>query len=61
MRDFYPAIAPYDSGLLDVGDGQLVYWETSGSPGGKPVVFVHGGGWANGDIGSKPVTRLVGN
>ncbi len=43
MRDFYPAIAPYDSGLLDVGDGQLVYWETSGSPGGKPVVFVHGG------------------
>ena len=43
MRDFYPTIEPYDSGLLDVGDGQLMYWETSGSPEGKPVVFVHGG------------------
>ncbi|MFZ2239013.1 MAG: prolyl aminopeptidase [Gordonia amarae] len=43
MRDFYPAIEPYDSGFLDVGDGQLIYWETSGSPDGKPAVFVHGG------------------
>lgn len=43
MRDFYPPVQPYDSGLLDVGDGQHVYWETSGNPGGKPVVFLHGG------------------
>ena len=43
MRDFYPAIEPYASGHLDVGDGQQIYWEQSGNPGGKPVVFVHGG------------------
>ncbi|MYR05147.1 prolyl aminopeptidase [Gordonia sp. SID5947] len=43
MRDFYPSIEPYDQGHLDVGDGQQIYWETSGNPEGKPVVFVHGG------------------
>jgi proline iminopeptidase len=39
----YPPIEPYDSGLLDVGDGNRVYWETSGNPEGKPVLVVHGG------------------
>ena len=43
MRDFYPPIEPYTSGHLDVGDGQQIYWETSGNPDGKPAVFVHGG------------------
>jgi len=43
MRTFYPEIEPYDSGMLDVGDGQQLYWETSGNPEGKPVVFLHGG------------------
>ncbi|ATD71469.1 MULTISPECIES: prolyl aminopeptidase [Gordonia] len=43
MRDFYPEIEPYESGHLDVGDGQQIYWETTGNPEGKPVVFVHGG------------------
>lgn len=43
MRTFYPEITPYDSGWLDVGDGQELYWETSGAPEGKPVVFLHGG------------------
>ncbi|MEJ3403952.1 prolyl aminopeptidase [Rathayibacter sp. YIM 133350] len=43
MRDFYPDIEPYDTGMLDVGDGQSLYWETSGNPEGKPVVFLHGG------------------
>lgn len=43
MRTLYPEIEPYDSGMLDVGDGQQVYWETSGNPEGKPVVFLHGG------------------
>ncbi|MGD2043292.1 MAG: prolyl aminopeptidase [Acidimicrobiia bacterium] len=31
------------SGLLDVGDGHQVFWETYGSPDGIPVVFLHGG------------------
>jgi proline iminopeptidase len=43
MRDRYPPIEPYDHGLLDVGDGNLVYWETCGNPAGKPVLSVHGG------------------
>jgi proline iminopeptidase len=43
MRTYYPEIEPYDSGMLDVGDGQHLYWEVSGNPEGKPVVFLHGG------------------
>ena len=39
----YPPIEPYAHGLLDVGDGQQLYWEECGNPDGKPVVFVHGG------------------
>ncbi len=39
----YPAIEPYESGFLLAGDGQRVYWEQSGNPDGKPVVFLHGG------------------
>ncbi|WP_433698192.1 prolyl aminopeptidase [Nocardiopsis sp. CA-288880] len=43
MRTLYPPIEPYDSGMLDVGDGHRVYWELCGNPEGKPVVFLHGG------------------
>ncbi|GAA1448068.1 prolyl aminopeptidase [Nocardiopsis tropica] len=43
MRTLYPPIEPYDSGMLDVGDGHRVYWELCGNPAGKPVVFLHGG------------------
>ncbi len=43
VRSFYPEIEPYESGMLAVGDGQQMYWETSGNPDGKPVVFLHGG------------------
>src|SRR3954466_4820959 len=38
-----PPIEPYDSGLLDVGDGNAIYWEVCGNPAGKPAVMVHGG------------------
>lgn len=34
---------PDDCGLLDVGDGNRMYWETRGSPVGEPVLIVHGG------------------
>ena len=43
MHTYYPEIDPFDSGMLDVGDGQSMYWEASGNPAGKPVVFLHGG------------------
>jgi proline iminopeptidase len=39
----YPESEPFDSGLLDAGDGNLVYWELCGSPRGKPAVVFHGG------------------
>lgn len=34
---------PHASGMLDVGDGNQVYWETCGDPRGKPLVVLHGG------------------
>ena len=43
LRQLYPAIEPYASGLLDVGEGHRVYWERCGTPGGIPAVFLHGG------------------
>lgn len=43
MVTSFPAIEPYDAGLLDVGDGQRIYWEASGNPDGKPAVALHGG------------------
>ena len=43
MAGPYPPIEPYDSGMLDVGDGNLVYWEVCGNPVGKPALVVHGG------------------
>jgi len=43
LRTLYPKIEPYQSGMLDVGDGHTLYWERCGTPGAKPVVFLHGG------------------
>ncbi len=39
----YPPIEPYATGMLDVGDGQFIYWEASGNPEGKAAVALHGG------------------
>jgi proline iminopeptidase len=43
MTQLYPAIDPYAHGMLDVGEGHRVYWETCGNPRGKPAVVIHGG------------------
>jgi proline iminopeptidase len=43
MRDFYPPIEPYNTGWLQVSDLHTIYYEESGNPEGKPVVFLHGG------------------
>jgi proline iminopeptidase len=43
MRTLYPPLEPNRHGMLDVGDGQRLYWEECGNPDGKPVVFLHGG------------------
>lgn len=41
--DYYPEIEPFCTGFLDVTDGHKIYFEESGNPNGKPVVFLHGG------------------
>jgi len=43
VRTLYPPIETHDSGMLDVGDDNRIYWEVCGNPAGKPVVFLHGG------------------
>jgi len=43
MVGLYPEIEPYDHGMLDTGDGNLVYWEICGNPNGKAAVVLHGG------------------
>jgi proline iminopeptidase len=43
LRQFYPEIEPYATGMLDVGDGHRVYYERCGTPGATPAVFLHGG------------------
>lgn len=39
----YPEIEPFRKGRLPVTDGHELYFEESGNPKGKPVVFLHGG------------------
>jgi proline iminopeptidase len=34
---------PESTGMLDVGDGNHVYWEVCGNPAGRPAVVLHGG------------------
>jgi proline iminopeptidase len=47
----YQAIEPYRTGRLRVSELHELYFEESGNPEGKPVVFLHGGPGA----GSEPV------
>ncbi|MFB2594771.1 prolyl aminopeptidase [Paracoccus sp. p4-l81] len=39
----YPAIAPFDSRFLDMGDGHVIHVEQCGNPDGPAVVVLHGG------------------
>jgi proline iminopeptidase len=43
MTQLYPPIESYEHGMLDVGDGNRLYWEACGNPRGKPAVVLHGG------------------
>ena len=43
MRTPYPPIEPNRSGYLAVTEVHSLYWEESGNPNGKPVLFLHGG------------------
>ena len=39
----YPPVEPFRTGMLKVSDVHELYFEESGNPKGKPVVFLHGG------------------
>jgi proline iminopeptidase len=43
LRSLYPEIEPYRTGMLQVSELHEIYFEESGNPQGKPVVFIHGG------------------
>ena len=42
-RDLYPITEPFETGMLDVGEGHSLYWERVGTKGAKPAVMLHGG------------------
>jgi proline iminopeptidase len=43
MTPLYLEIEPYEHGMLEVGGGNAIYWETCGNPRGKPALVLHGG------------------
>jgi proline iminopeptidase len=43
VRTLYPPIEPFQTGMLDTGEGHTLHWELCGNPQGKPAVFLHGG------------------
>ena len=43
MPALFPAIEPYESSFVDVGDGNRLYYEVCGNPHGRPAVVLHGG------------------
>lgn len=43
LTDFYPEIQPFETFMLDVGNGHEIYVERCGNPNGQPVIFLHGG------------------
>ncbi|GHF11879.1 proline iminopeptidase [Kordiimonas sediminis] len=53
QRTLYPAIDPYATEHLDVGNGHHLYLEQSGNPKGIPIVFLHGGPGG----GTSPIQR----
>ncbi len=53
MPDQFPAIEPYERGLLDVGERHRIYWECCGNPTGKPALFLHGGPGSGCSVGQR--------
>jgi proline iminopeptidase len=43
MKSLYPAIEPFETGMLKVSEIHTIYYERCGNPVGIPVVFLHGG------------------
>lgn len=49
----YPPVEPYQSGRLEVGEGQSVYWEWCGNPTGRTALFLHGGPGSGCSVGQR--------
>ncbi|MFJ6323719.1 MULTISPECIES: prolyl aminopeptidase [unclassified Rhizobium] len=49
----YPDNAPFADGLLEVGDGQRIFWMQSGNPAGAPVLILHGGPGSGSSAGAR--------
>ena len=43
MSGLYAPSEPSAHGWLETSDGNEIYWETCGSPSGKPAIVLHGG------------------
>ncbi len=41
LRTLYSPIEPYETGLMDVGDGHTVYFERAGTPGDNSANALH--------------------
>ena len=39
----FAPLDPFETGMLDVGDGHHIYWELCGAPDGIPAIVLHGG------------------
>jgi proline iminopeptidase len=52
-RDLFPPIEPYRAGHLRLDRRHVMYFEESGNPRGRPILFLHGGPGA----GATPVHR----
>jgi proline iminopeptidase len=42
-RDYFPPIEPFEKGRLKVSELHELYYEQSGNPTGRPIIFLHGG------------------
>lgn len=42
-KELFPEIEPYQQGFIKVDKEHQIYYEQSGNPLGKPVIFLHGG------------------
>ncbi len=42
-KQLFPKIEPHRTGMLELDDTHVMYWEVSGNAEGMPAVFLHGG------------------
>ncbi|MBP1843863.1 proline iminopeptidase [Rhizobium petrolearium] len=43
MPGLFPPLSPYETGFLETGDGNRIFFALSGNPAGRPALILHGG------------------